>query len=59
MRQIWFACLFGAMVLAAPATAQQVGEVGVDWLGNDIIIEAVKDPRSMASPVMSPISTAA
>jgi CreA protein len=27
-----------------PASAQQVGEVGVDWLGNDIIIEAVKDP---------------
>ena len=27
-----------------PAAAQQVGEVGVDWLGNDILIEAVKDP---------------
>ncbi len=27
-----------------PASTQQVGEVGVDWLGNDIIIEAVKDP---------------
>lgn len=26
------------------ASAQQVGEVGVDWTGNDIIIEAVKDP---------------
>jgi CreA protein len=31
-------------VLAAPALAQQVGEVGVDWTGNDIIVEAVKDP---------------
>jgi CreA protein len=29
---------------ASPAAAQQVGKVGVDWLGNDIVIEAVKDP---------------
>ncbi|MGI6856726.1 CreA family protein [Mesorhizobium sp. 1B3] len=35
------ACAFGA---AAPALAQQVGEIGVDWLGNDIIVEAIKDP---------------
>ena len=35
----------GLMAIAAPASAQQVGEVGVDWLGNDIIIEAVKDPK--------------
>ncbi|WP_020038729.1 CreA family protein [Salipiger mucosus] len=26
------------------ARAEQVGEVGVDWTGNDIIIEAVADP---------------
>ena len=25
--------------------AQEVGEVGVDWLGNDIIVEAFKDPQ--------------
>ena len=39
--------LFAASLclLALPASAQQVGEVGVDWLGNDIIIEAVKDPQ--------------
>jgi CreA protein len=30
---------------ASPALAQQVGEVGVDWLGNDIIVEAVHDPK--------------
>ena len=30
---------------AAPAAAEQVGEVGVDWVGNDIIIEAVHDPK--------------
>jgi CreA protein len=31
--------------LAAPALAEQVGEVGVDWIGNDIIIDAVADPE--------------
>jgi CreA protein len=34
-----------AACAALPAFAQQVGEVGVDWLGNDIIIEAVPDPK--------------
>jgi CreA protein len=29
---------------AAVAYAEQVGEVGVDWLGNDIIVEAIRDP---------------
>lgn len=32
-------------LMTLPAMAQQVGEVGVDWLGNDIIVEAVKDPQ--------------
>lgn len=27
------------------ASAEQVGEVGVDWVGNDIIIEAIADPE--------------
>lgn len=35
------ACALGAV---APALAQQVGEIGVDWLGNDIVVEAIKDP---------------
>ena len=30
--------------LASPSFADTVGEVGVDWLGNDIIIEAFTDP---------------
>jgi CreA protein len=34
-----------AVCAALPASAEQVGEVGVDWLGNDIIIEAVADPK--------------
>ncbi len=28
-----------------PAQAEEVGEVGVDWVGNDIIIEAIHDPK--------------
>lgn len=30
--------------ILAPGHAEEVGEIGVDWLGNDIIIEAVQDP---------------
>ncbi|NUB43479.1 CreA family protein [Fertoebacter nigrum] len=38
--------LAACVALAAlPATAQQVGEVGVDWVGNDIIIDALPDPE--------------
>lgn len=36
--------LAAMLLISTPALAQQVGEVGVDWTGNDIIIEAVKDP---------------
>ncbi len=35
------ALIVGGMGCAA---ADQVGKVGVDWLGNDIIVEAFKDP---------------
>ncbi|KQS97909.1 MULTISPECIES: CreA family protein [unclassified Rhizobium] len=43
--------LLSALTLAAavfcslPARAETVGEVGVDWLGNDISIDAVSDPK--------------
>lgn len=33
------------LLTALPVMAEQVGEVGVDWVGNDIIIEAVNDPE--------------
>ncbi|EHS51593.1 CreA family protein [Rhizobium sp. PDO1-076] len=39
--------LAGAAALAllpVAASAEVVGEVGVDWVGNDIIVEAVSDP---------------
>ena len=42
------ACLKAAILsiaLASPAAAEQVGEVGVDWMGNDIIVDAVSDPE--------------
>ncbi len=32
-------------IAAAPAIAEVVGKVGVDWIGNDIIVEAVPDPQ--------------
>jgi CreA protein len=34
-----------ALAAIPPAFAEEVGQVGVDWLGNDIIIEAIKDPQ--------------
>jgi CreA protein len=35
-----------ALALFVPAaSAQKVGEVGVDWLGNDIVVEAIRDPK--------------
>ena len=30
---------------ATPAMAEQVAEVGVDWVGNDIVVEAIHDPK--------------
>ena len=36
----------GIMTCAAlPAAAETVGKVGVDWIGNDIYIDAVTDPK--------------
>ena len=29
---------------ASPAMSEEVGEIGVDWVGNDIKIEAIADP---------------
>ena len=39
------AALAGLIAFPAAGLAEEVGEVGVDWLGNDIIIEAVADPK--------------
>ena len=46
MPEIRTRLLFLAILLSAlPAHAEEVGEVGVDWLGNDIIVDAVADPE--------------
>jgi CreA protein len=38
--------LSAAILLLAPvAAADQVGRVGVDWVGNDIVVEAFADPK--------------
>lgn len=42
MRMFLFSAILGAF--ASLATAEEVGKIGVDWVGNDIIIEAVEDP---------------
>ena len=39
------AVMLAALILAGPARAEQIGEVGVDWVGNDILIEAFQDPK--------------
>ena len=39
------AAVLAALALALPAAAQVVGEVGVDWVGNDIVVEAIADPK--------------
>ena len=30
---------------SAAVSAEEVGQVGVDWLGNDIVVDAVQDPK--------------
>nr|WP_217482753.1 CreA family protein [Sulfitobacter maritimus] len=32
-------------LIATTSAAEQVGNVDVDWLGNDIVVEAVADPK--------------
>ena len=38
----WF---LAALLMAGQAQADIVGKVGVDWVGNDILIEAIADPE--------------
>ena len=45
MQRLLCALMLGATIgSASPALAEEVGKVGVDWLGNDIVIEAITDP---------------
>jgi CreA protein len=47
MKKSAFAAAAAAVSCLAflPAHAQEVGKVGVDWIGNDIVVEAIKDPK--------------
>ncbi|TPK64563.1 CREA protein [Mesorhizobium sp. B2-4-19] len=45
-RKLIGGALAACVVLGAGgAVAEEVGKVGVDWVGNDIIVEAIKDPK--------------
>lgn len=33
------------MSLVSAASAKEVGKVSVDWIGNDIVVEAITDPK--------------
>lgn len=43
MKQRVGAILMALGLLAAPSQAEEAGKIGVDWVGNDILIEAVHD----------------
>lgn len=43
LKRILTAATF-TMAAALPVAAEVVGKVGVDWVGNDIIVEAMTDP---------------
>lgn len=47
LRHSFSALLLAALSLAAPlpAASEEAGRVGVDWVGNDIVIEAIADPK--------------
>lgn len=34
-----------ALLVPSAAHAEQIGRIGVDWIGNDIVIDAVDDPE--------------
>lgn len=45
LKQSLLFLMAGVFTAVSTAGAQEIGEVDVDWLGNDIIIEAVADPK--------------
>ena len=53
MRKVLAPAFLAALMTATPAlwpalstaAAEEVGQVGVDWVGNDILIEAFQDPK--------------
>lgn len=48
MKRHILAAGFGLAVLSAGAfstRAEEVGKIGVDWVGNDIVVQAIQDPK--------------
>lgn len=43
-RTAFIAVAAAASLSMSSAAAEEVGKVGVDWLGNDIVVEAIADP---------------
>ncbi len=37
--------LLVALAAAVPAAAEEVGKIATDWTGNDIVVEAIPDPK--------------
>ena len=37
--------LLMTLAMATPAAAETVGRIGVDWVGNDVVVEAFHDPK--------------
>ena len=44
MRIPWL-LVAASLVSALPAAAQEVGRFTNDWLGNEILVEAIEDPK--------------
>jgi CreA protein len=44
MRTHWLLIVAG-LLLVRPAVAEEVGRFTNDWLGNDIVVEAIEDPK--------------
>jgi CreA protein len=34
-----------ALVAATPSFAEEVGKIATDWTGNDIVVDAIQDPK--------------
>lgn len=39
------AVLLSGLLVAGAAPAEEIGRVGVDWIGNDIVVDAIEDPQ--------------
>jgi CreA protein len=39
------ATIAAVIIGLTPARSEEIGRVGVDWIGNDIVIDAIEDPK--------------